>query len=365
MKKVLYAASAAAILALAASCHHTDGGQVSGTIADADGTRMALEGFNNGLWYVIDSLDVKEGGKFAYKADAPAPYPEIMRLNMDGRSIYFPVDSVDHVTISTTAAGFGSAYTVTGSDDADRVRRIDSIINASVASRGAAATRDDADLKKSLLTVALDAPTVMASYYLVNKSVDGKPLFNLSNRRDLTLFGAVAQRFRTERADDPRAAYLEQVFISAQRASRPATTTQIEVPEIKLFEIARQDERGRMQSLSELASKGGVVVLSFTAYGAETSPAYNVILNSVYEKYHKAGLEIYQIAFDSDETVWKQTATNLPWITVWNSTTDGNQPLIDYNVGAVPQTFVIDRSGSLTTRVSDPSQLEAAVAKVM
>ncbi|MDO4320705.1 MAG: thioredoxin-like domain-containing protein [Bacteroidales bacterium] len=364
MKKALYAA-AAALAMTAASCSHTDGWQVSGTVADADGSRMALEGYNNGLWYVIDSLDVRDGGKFDYRAAEPAPYPEIMRISLDGRSIYFPVDSIDHVTIATTAAGFGTSYTVEGSDDADRVRRIDSIINASVASRGAAATRTDEQLKRSLLTVALDAPTVMASYYLVNKSVDGKPLFDLSDRNDLRYFGAVAQRFHTERADDPRAAYLEQVFMNAQRASRPGTTTEIEVPETALFDIVRQDERGTKHSLAELAKKGGVIVLSFTAYGAETSPAYNVALNTIYEKYHTAGLEIYQISFDADETTWKQTAGNLPWITVWNSTTDSKQPLIDYNVGAVPQTFIIDRSGSLVARVTDPSRLDAEVSKVM
>lgn len=349
----------------AASCSHSDGWQLSGTVADADGSRMALEGYNNGLWYVIDSLDVRDGGRFDYRAAEPAPYPEIMRISLDGRSIYFPVDSVDHVKIATTAAGFGTSYTVEGSDDADRVRRIDSIINASVAARGAAVTRTDEQLKRSLLTVALDAPTVMASYYLVNKSVDGKPLFDLTNRSDLRYFGAVAQRFRTERADDPRSEYLAQVYVAAQRASRPAKTASIEVPETALFDIVRQDERGTSHSLADLAKKGGVVVLSFTAYGAETSPAYNVALNSVYQKYHNAGLEIYQISFDADETTWRQTAANLPWITVWNSTTDGNQPLIDYNVGAVPQTFIIDRTGSLVARVTDPSRLDAEIAKVM
>lgn len=365
MKKAICAALGAALAAGIASCSDNRGWQVSGSVDDAAGCKLAIEGFNNGSWYVADSVEVGKDGKFAYRADAPAKYPEIMRLSLDGRPIYFPVDSVDHVTITTSAAAFGDRYTISGSEDADRIRRIDSLLNASVASRGADATRSDAQLKRSMLSLALDAPSVMAAYYVLNKSVDGKPLFDLTDRTDLRYFGAVAQRFATERPDDPRTPYLEQVFVEAQRASRPQSVTEVEIPLTGLFEIERQDERGVTHSLTELASKGGVTVLSFTAYGSEMSPAYNIALNSVYEKYRKSGLEIYQIAFDADETAWRQTASNLPWITVWNSTTDGNDPLIKYNVGALPMTFVIDRTGSLAARVTDPERLDAEVARLI
>ncbi|MDE6134581.1 MAG: hypothetical protein K2F79_03295, partial [Muribaculaceae bacterium] len=82
-----------------------------------------------------------------------------------------------------------------------------------------------------------------------------------------------------------------------------------------------------------------------------------------YELYHSKGLEIYQIAFDDDEVAWKQAAANLPWTAVWNSPADGSALLYTYNVGAVPMTFVINRHGDISERVTDPAMLPKTVAK--
>lgn len=346
-------------------CSHQKGWEVSGEIYGAEGSRLALEGFNNGSWYVVDSLEISKNGQFSYKAAEPAPYPEIMRLSLGDKYVYFPVDSVDRISLTSSAEKFGADYELTGTADAVSVRQLDSIVNGSLAVSGPDAVRADVQLKRDLFTRAMQAPTVMTAYYLINKSIGGKPYFNLSDRADVRLYGAVAQRFATERPDDPRTAYLREVFLRAQRNHRPSSVTTIEVPETALFEIARADESGKMQSLTEMASKGGVTVLSFTSFGSEASPAYNVLLNKVWEQYHSQGLNIYQISFDADETAWRTTARNLPWTTVWNGTTGGNEPLVRYNVGALPTTFIIDRSGSLAARVTDPTTLMQTVARYM
>ena len=82
-------------------------------------------------------------------------------------------------------------------------------------------------------------------------------------------------------------------------------------------------------------------------------------------RYGAQGLEIYQIAFDADEVEWKRKADNLPWITVWNSPVDGAEVLMQYNVGALPVTYVIGRDGTIAERVTYPAQLAAAVARAM
>ena len=62
---------------------------------------------------------------------------------------------------------------------------------------------------------------------------------------------------------------------------------------------------------------------------------------------------------------WKRKADNLPWITVWNSPVDGAEVLMQYNVGALPVTYVIGRDGTIAERVTDPAKLAAAVARAM
>ena len=67
---------------------------------------MAVEGFNAGRWYVIDSVEIGRGGSFRYEAAAPASIAEVLRLNLDGRAVYFPVDSLDRLTLTTDNGTF-------------------------------------------------------------------------------------------------------------------------------------------------------------------------------------------------------------------------------------------------------------------
>lgn len=365
MKKSYLAAAALAVSALVlTSCDKQNGWSISGEIAGAGERTLLIEGFNNGTWYVVDSVKTKDG-EFKYNAATPADYPEVMRLGMDGQYIYFPVDSVDHISLIADTTDFATSYRLDGTVQARSIQTIDSIINSSVARRGALTTVGDTDLKQQLFTTAFNDPSVMSVYYLINKTVGGHALYDIDNPADMRLYGAVAQRFNTERPDDPRTKYLTNMYKRARLANGHVEGKQLVAQELSIIDITRSDSKGKTHSLADIASKGGVTVLSFTAYNMEASPAYNVILNSIYEKYRSKGLEIYQIAFDGDETSWKQTARNLPWIAVWNSTTDGSQPLVDYNVGALPMTFIINREGSIAARVVDPTKLEAELQKYL
>ena len=134
---------------------------------------------------------------------------------------------------------------------------------------------------------------------------------------------------------------------------------------MKAFEINLFDNAGKAHSLLELTESGKVVLLNFTAYTAEDSPAFNVALNKVYEKYHQQGLEIYQVSVDNDEYTWKQTAKNLPWITVLNNIADGGEVLNKYNVVSIPTIFLFNRNGELVSRVTDINTLDSEIARLL
>lgn len=350
-------------LALASCSNQPKGWGVAGEVNGVGDYTLALEGFNNGHWYLVDSLHTKNG-EFKYLSETPAAYPEIMRLGLEGKYIYFPVDSVDQVSIFADATEFNIKYRLDGTLQARTIKTLDSLINVSVAEKGVTPTLEDATLKHDLFLKAFDDPSVMPLYYLIYKSIGDAPLYDVTNPADLRMYGAVAQRFATEAPDDPRGKMLAAIFKNA-RASINPQVMQIEVPETSIIDIVRYDSKGNSHSLADMASKGDVVLLSFTAYGIESSPAYNVILNTLYEKYHSKGLQIYQVAFDGDETFWKENVSNLPWTAVWNSTTDSEMILASYNVGALPTTFIIDRSGSIAARVEDPTNLEKELQRFL
>lgn len=359
MKKILTSICVGGLLlVLPMSCSHPTGWSVSGRVDGApEGSVMALQANNGTNWYLVDSVALDSRGRFEYKSDVAAPHSEIMRLTYNGESIYFPIDSCDAVTVDATADRFATGYRLDGTPLARTVAAVDSTV---------AATTDLDSLRRLMVDYVTADTTGLVAYYVVGKSVGGKALFDPNEALGNRVYGAAAQVFATYQPLDPRGVALRQAFFDGRKAlgyvQAQTSPTVITVPEAGLFEIERYDSRGNLQRLTDIAGKGKVVLLSFTAYDLPGSPAYNAALFELYTRY-KPNIEIYQVAFDTDEVQWKEAARPLPWISVWNAPIDGTSVLVQYNVGAMPMTYIIDRAGDLKARVVNPSDLASTVAR--
>lgn len=357
MNKILYSATAALLLA---SCGNTTGWRVEGTIdGAADGQGLAVEAYNAGHWYLLDSIAVDNKGRFEYRSGEPVTSADILRITMPGKgSIHFPVDNGDAIKIKADATTFGTGHRLSGSAMAEAISAIDSTV---------AATPALVELQRKLTPFIISDTTGLVAYYAVGKAVANKPVFDPDDSFGNRIYGAAAQVYAHYNPLDPRGQALRQAFFEGRRAlgklPEAQAETTVEVPETGIIDIVRYDNRGEKHSLAEVASQGKVVLLSFTDYSMQSSPAYNAILNDLYKLYRDRGLEIYQLAFDADEVEWKEAAMNLPWITVWNSPSDGASVLALYNVGAVPMTYIIDRKGDIGTRITDPTAIAKEVAK--
>lgn len=337
---------------------------VDGTIEGAsDTTTLVLEQSSNGEWFIIDSIDVDKNGKFSVSAPAPE-VPNIYQLRLGGQSICFPIDSLDHLTITTKLPNFGSDYTISGSEHAEQVMKIDKEAMQFASGKGTAAQLQA--WKDQLAKQIVTDPSGIVAYYTINKYIDGKPLFDPLNDNDLRIIGAVANSFNSFRPDDPRTDYLVNVLLDGQRRRRaqsaPSDTVYADVT--SLIEIKLQDYNGKEYSLSKVAAENRVVLLDFTAYTTEISPQLNKLLNDIYQSYHNRGLAIYQVSVDQDNVAWRQAAQNLPWITVFDPLSINSQTVGAYNVNGIPTTFVI-KGGEIVERVEDASKLKATVAKYM
>lgn len=357
---------ALSLTALLASCGggnkwHLDG-KISGLSED---DMVVLEGNNQGYWYPMDTIKVSSNGPYSYSREAQG-YPDIYRLRVGDKSVYFPVDSIESISLSAEAPDIESTCTLGGSPQAANLVRVDSMIRVAAAQGGAASVSTNAELKRQLGQMIVADPAGIVTYYIINKSVAGKPIFNPSVKEDLRIIGAVANAFNERRPSDPRTGYLRRLFLGNRPKSNLDALNEGNLRvanEVRAFDIKLFDNTGKEHSLLDVTSKGNVVILNFTAYTADGSPALNVALNKVYEKYRSQGLEIFQVAFDDDEYAWKQAAKNLPWITVLNGPNDGDKALRDYNVGALPAIFIFDRNGDVVERVSDISTLDSSVAR--
>ena len=360
MKTLHFIGSATIALLLGTSCSGNDGWSIRGKVDGlADGQKLALEANNGSSWYVVDSIEPRSEGKFTYESQTPALYGDIMRLTLPGKgSVYFPVDSVDAITLTAAADNFGTGHTLAGTSKAQCFSSIDSIV---------ANTADIDDIQRKLIGFITSDTTGIVSYYAINKAKGNSPVFNPKEYNGNRAYGAAAQVFATYQPQDRRGEALKKAFLEGRIAMGRINPVQnvIEVPESGLIDIVRFDNKGMEHSLTKLAEKKGVIVLSFTDYSNASSPAYNALLYDIYNKYHGNGLEIYQLSFDADEVSWKQAADNLPWITVWNAPTDGAGVLMQYNVGAVPLTYVIGRDGEIKERISNPANIEKTVQKYL
>lgn len=365
MKKYSYIAAAALAVSLM-SCGDKNQFEVEGNVEGAgDTTVMVLESAGSGNWYFVDSVKVKSSGDFSVNVPAPE-VPGIYRLRKGEESIYFPIDSIDHIKVSAKADKFGSDYTLSGSDDAVEVMNIDKKAMQLVAS-GDKAAREA--WKKQLANKILSNPSGIVAYYVINKYIGDEPLYDALNDNDLKIIGAVANAYNTFRPNDPRTNYLVNVLLDGQRRRREARnavpTRQLVAQEIPIIDIDLQDNHGKQRRLSDVTNKGKVVVLNFTMYQAEFSPMFNKRLADIYRKYSSQGLEIYQVSIDPEEFQWRQSAANLPWITVYDPMSIQSKNLMSYNVNGVPTTFIINRNGEIVERVEDTTKLESSIAKYM
>lgn len=363
MKKYLFLV-VSALAATMISCGGSNEFKVDGNIEGAgDSTVMVLESAGSGNWYFVDSVKVKSSGDFAVSAPAPVT-PGIYRLRLGSESVYFPIDSIDHITLTSNRAKFATDYTLAGSDAAVEVMNIDHKAMQMAKSADRAALEA---WKKQLANQVLANPSGIVAYYVINKYIGDEPLFDPLNDTDLKIIGAVANAYNTFRPNDPRTSYLVKVLLDGQRRRREAQgnlpSHQIVAEEIPIIDIDLQDNHGKQCRLSDVTKQGKVVILNFTMYQADFSPMFNKALADVYHKYSAQGLEVYQVSVDPDEFQWRQSAANLPWITVYDPMSIQSRNLTSYNVMGVPTSFVISRSGEVVERVEDASQLASAVAK--
>lgn len=348
---------------LLASCSSGDTFKLSGTVADSDNEMLTLERTTNGVWLCVDSIKTDGSGNFSFSEKALA-YPEILRIGRNGEYIYLPVDSTDHVEIMTDTADFAVNYRLSGTDNAVWMMQVDSVARELAKRPWGDPAYTQA--KRELAVRMLEDPSSIVAYYVLNKTIGSHPLFSIDDKNDVRIIGAVANAYSMDKPDDPRTEYLKNLFFSGRRRTVTlAPSDTVVLNESQILEISLLDENGKQCRLSDVTSNGRVVLLNFTTYLANESPALNVELARLYKKYHSAGLEIYQVGYDANEFSWKQAAANLPWITVYDPSGLNSRNLLNYNVGSLPAMFIVNRAGELSERIATLDDLEPTILRYL
>lgn len=358
MKKLMLLA---VLMAFMCSCN-SNKFKVTGVVEGAgDTTMLYLETSENGRWYVVDSVKT-DNDKFSFSEDA-IEYPNVYRLVHGTDAIYFPIDSIDKIEIKTTIKDFAFDYTLSGSNDAERMMMLDKQLAKFVR---AGDTSSDAFKKwkeEASRDIVANLQSIV-SYYMINKYIGNQPLFNPEDNKDFKIIGAVVNSFYNFRPNDPRTKYLTETFKDKLRQRSMANNTgsdTIFVAQTGVLDIKLMDKDGKMQSFKDVCSKGNVVILNFTLQSQSFSPAINKLLNDMYHKYKSKGLEIFQVSFDDNEATWMQAVSRLPWIVMRDP--DGAATAVKYNIYELPTIYIINRSGDIAEKVENIQLLEDSLLK--
>ena len=365
------------------ACNNSSDFTVKGVVAGADGQLMYLENVGISNVVTLDSIKLAPGGKFKFTEKRPE-YPDFYRLRLNNQLINFAVDSTETISFVADAGTFATSYSVEGSENSKAIKAITlAQLDANQAiSRLRKEYEDkmisDTTYRMKVLAAAdaykevarkyiYSAPMSTAAYFALFQQIDGLLFFDLYDRKDVKAYGAVATSYNHTYPESPRSKHLYNLTLQSMkvlRAQRPVDYSNVETKQISFLDIELPDVRGEVVKLSTVAP-GKVVLINFTAYQTEWSPALNMALGELYTKYHDQGLEIYQVSLDSDFHFWRNGASNLPWVTVHDPQSVYSQVAGLYNVKQLPALFILDRKGNLVKRVEDVKKLEADVKAVL
>lgn len=352
---------------------------IEGRVTDADGQILYLESLASGQPEVLESVALDKEGSFKFTQEAPQ-YPEFYQLRLNESLVHFAIDSTETLTFSARATDFADGYELTGSDECTKMRivtdesgklkkRINELSRAiesksnQVDSLRQQAVQALADYKKKMFNLVLENPASATSYYIVFQEINGDKIFDPYNAEDRKLIAAVATGFDMRYPESPRSKQLKEMTLAAMASdwAEKQEIPDIEAETASYIDVELYDQLGRKQTLAEQVENNKVVLLSFTAYQTEYSPAYNMKLAELYKRYKNRGLEIYQISFDADEQAWKVAADNLPWVCVRDPQTVYSSYASMYNVKTLPTCFVIDKNDGVVKRIEKVDEIESAI----
>lgn len=353
---------------------------IKGTIEGAQDKTLCLQNKSLSGSVIIDSLKLGADGTFTFEAAAPES-PEFYQLTLEGQSINISIDSTETITITAKQPGMGSNYSVEGSENCEKIRQL--ALKQQALQRQVLALLNNGTLTRrevndSLLNMVarfkqdvtynyiFQSPQSAYAYYALFLTLGGQNIYDRQNAEDLKAFAAVATSWDTFYPESDRAKHLHNTAMKGLTDNRIATAReQMSIESDKVvntgvLDLELPDAKGTLHRLTDL--DGRVVLLDFHAFSIQGSSARILMLRELYNKYHDRGLEIYQVAIDADEHLWKQTTQALPWICVYDPE---GQSMLRYNVHAVPEFFLIDRSNTLYKRSSQMDDVEEEIKRLL
>ena len=387
----LYSAAVVVMAALTfASCSNKKF-HINGNITEAKDSMLYLENISLDGPVAIDSVKLGEDGSFAFEETAKdSVCPDFYRLRIAGQTINLSIDSTETISVKAAYPSMSYQYTVEGSENCSTIKelslkqmKLQALVNEIAQNPNVGVDSADVIIDRAINAYKQDikinyifkAPMMASSYYALFQTLQvgrvNTLIFNpRNNKDDVKVFAAVATSWDTYYPNAERGKNLHNIAIQGMKDIRiienQMAAQQLDASKVQvngIIELALQDNKGVTRKLTDL--KGKVVLLDFHLFAGEQSTKRIMMLRELYNKYHAAGFEIYQVSVDPDEHFWKTSTAALPWISVRDEDGIQGASVAKYNVQSIPTFFLIDRSNTLRSRDVQIKDLDAAIKALL
>ena len=387
----IYSAAVIMVAALAFTSCNNKKFHINGNITEATDSMLYLENLSLNGPVKIDSVKLGEDGSFAFDENAmDSITPEFYRLRIANQSINLSIDSTETVKVKASYPQMSYKYEVEGSENCSKIKDLSlkqmilqSNINGIMKSPNIGIDSVDVIVARMLDAYKQDLkvnyifkePMKASSYYALFQTIqlgnENSLIFNpRNNKDDVRVFAAVATSWDTYYPGAERGKNLHNIAIEGMKDIRiienQRAQQQIDASKVSVngcIDLAMEDSKGQVRRLTDL--KGKVVLLDFHLFASIESTKRIMMLRELYNKYHAAGLEIYQVSVDPNEHFWKTSTAALPWICVRDEGGIQGQSLQLYNVQNIPTFFLIDRSNTLKARDAQIKDIDEAIKNLL
>lgn len=318
---------------------------------------------------LLDTLRADAAGCFRYTItqSGKAFEPMFVSIAVDDRPLAtLLVEEGERVAIAadkdrypyTVAGSEGSALLLTLNNDLyESSQRFDSLmalVEAAQRRRGNAEVPDDLNRAlgevyvrqyRAAVKFLVQHPTSLACIAALDERLpNGLPVFSRPDDaiRFKLVYDSLSRRYpRSEYVLALRDKY-EERFNEMQLLQKMETA-----PEAGFIDLKLPNTKAEPVALSSL--KGQVILVYFWTSTDKAQLMYNNELKELYGQYHSKGFTIYQVALDTDKTLWAKAVAEqaLPWPNVCDGYGAASSVVRAYAVASLPTAYLINREGDI------------------
>lgn len=357
---------------------------ISGEFAGNPNTTVYLESVGVSGSAVVDSVQTNGNGRFNIALRLQDSEAALYNLRCGQSVVPLIVGAGEKVEVAAVPSII-DGYTVRGSQESALVKEIKNIMALGAAKLDSMRTiysqttsksvqqhiskefaKEYYAIKRAQIEFIVKNAGSLAAIYALNQRLPGdESLFNGHN--DIVYYRLVADSVEQHYPTSPYLAGLKTSIAEYDRQVEllDKIDSALEEEPAAYPDVAMNDMYGTEHKLSDL--EGKVFLLDFWSLADQNAAFHNAELKQLYEKYHAAGFEIYQVSVDTSKPAWVEVVQRqkLPWVSVCDFKGAASMAVQLYGVSSVPQNFLFNAEGDLVSRNIFGDKLDKELAKLL